>query len=82
MSLTPLPGSLFDSSSYSVAKVWPGSIADESGLSENDPISLRRFFVDREQQAVFIQIYVKKRKAGFLESIIQIPASLEISDFI
>jgi S1-C subfamily serine protease len=82
MSLTPLPGSLFDSSSYSVAKVWPGSIADESGLSENDPISLKRFFVDREQQAVFIQIYVKKRKAGFLESIIQIPASLEISDFI
>jgi serine protease Do len=82
MSLTPIPGSLFDSSSYSVAKVWPGSIADESGLSENDPISLRRFYVDKEQHAVFIQIYVKKRKAGFLESIIQIPASLEISDFI
>lgn len=82
MSLTPLPGSLFETSNYSVAKVWPGSIADESGLSENDPIALKRFYVDREQRAVFIQIYVKKRKAGFLESIIQIPASLEIPDFI
>jgi serine protease Do len=82
MSLTPLPGNVFESANFSVAKVWPGSIADESGLSENDPISLRRFYVDRVQQAVFIQIYVKKRKAGFLESIIQIPASLEISDFI
>lgn len=82
MSLTPLPGSVFESSNFSIAKVWPGSIADESGLSENDPISLKRFFVDRAQQAVFIQIYVKKRKAGFLESIIQIPASLEISEFI
>jgi serine protease Do len=82
MSLTPLPGSLFESSNYSVAKIWPGSVADEAGLSENDPISLRRFYVDREQRAAFIQIYVKKRKAGFLESIIQVPASLDIPDFI
>ncbi len=82
MSLTPLPGSVFESSNFTVAKVWPGSIADEAGLSENDPISLKRFYVDTEQRAAFIQIYVKKRKAGFLESIIQIPASLEISDFI
>ena len=82
MELTPLPSELFDSSNYSVAKVWPGSIADESGLSENDPISLRRFFVDHDQRVAIVQIYVKKRKAGFLESIIQIPANLDIPDFI
>jgi S1-C subfamily serine protease len=82
MSLTPLPGTLLESANFSVAKVWPGGIADESGLSENDPISLKRFYVDREQKAAFIQIYVKKRKAGFLESIIQIPASLETPDFL
>jgi membrane-associated protease RseP (regulator of RpoE activity) len=82
MSLTPLPGNFFESSNYNVAKIWPGSVADEAGLSENDPISLRRFFVDPEQRAAFIQIYVKKRKAGFLESIIQVPASLDIPDFI
>ena len=82
MALTPMPSALFESSNYSVAKVWPGSIADESGLSENDPISLKRFVVDQEQGAVIIQIYVKKRKAGFLESIIQLPASLETPDLI
>ena len=82
MSLSPLPSSLFDSANFSVSKVWPGSIADESGLSENDPISLRRFVVDKEQHAAYIQIYVKKRKAGFLESVIQIPASLDTPDFI
>ncbi len=82
MSLTPLPGNLFETSNFSVAKVWPGTIADESGLSENDPISIKRFYVDHEQRAALIQIYVKKRKAGFLESIIQIPASLETPDFI
>ena len=82
MSLLPMPGNLFESANFSVAKVWPGSIADESGLSENDPISLKRFFVDRDQRVADAQIYVKKRKAGFLESIIQIPASLDIPDFI
>jgi hypothetical protein len=82
MSVTPLPGSLLESSNYSIAKVWPGSIADEAGLSENDPISLKRFVVDQENRAAYIQIYVKKRKAGFLESIIQIPASLDTPDFI
>jgi Trypsin-like serine proteases, typically periplasmic, contain C-terminal PDZ domain len=82
MSVTPLPSSFMEGSNYSVARIWPGSIADEAGLSENDPISLRRFVVDEKQRAAFIQIYVKKRKAGFLESIIQIPASLDIPDFI
>lgn len=82
MSVTPLPGSLFESANFSVAKVWPGSIADEAGLSENDPITLKRFYVDQASRAAFIQIYVKKRKAGFLESIIQIPASLDTPNFI
>jgi S1-C subfamily serine protease len=82
MALTPLPGNVFEPDNYSVAKIWPGSVADESGLSTDDPISLKRFYVDREQRAVFIQIYVKKRKAGFLESIFQIGASLDTPDFV
>jgi S1-C subfamily serine protease len=82
MALSPMPGNIFESANFSVSKVWPGSIADESGLSENDPISLKRFFVDRDQRVAYAQLYVKKRKAGFLESIIQIPASLDIPDFI
>jgi serine protease Do len=43
MSLTPLPSGIFESANYSVEKIWPGSVADEAGLSENDPIALRRF---------------------------------------
>lgn len=82
MSLSPLPSGFLESSNYSVVKVWPGSVADEAGLSESDPISLRRFVVDQSSRAAYIQIYVKKRKAGFLESIIQIPASLDSPDFI
>ncbi|MBL8967802.1 MAG: hypothetical protein JNG85_12420, partial [Spirochaetaceae bacterium] len=82
MRVTPLPGNLFEPESYSVARIYPGSIADESGLSESDPFALRRFVVDEKNRAVFIQIHVKKRKAGFLESIIQLPAPLDVPDFI
>ena len=82
MELTSLPASFLEPESYTVARVYPGSVADESGLSENDPFSLRRFVVDKNQRYVYIQIYVKKRKAGFLDSIIQIPAALDSSDFI
>lgn len=82
MSVRPLPGSFLEPEAYSVARIYPGSIADESGLSENDPFALRRFIVDKELRAAVIQIHVKKRKAGFLESIIQIPAPLDVPDFI
>jgi hypothetical protein len=82
MLVRPMPGSLFEPESYTVAKVWPGTIADEAGLSVDDPFALRRFMVDGKLQAAIIQIYVKKRKAGFLESIIQIPAPFDIPDFL
>ena len=74
--------SLLEPSAFTVSKVYPGSAADEGGLSENDPFSLRRFAVDKKQRAAFIQIHIKKRKAGFLDSIIQIGASLDSPDFI
>ncbi len=82
MSVRAVPGSLLEPETYTVTRIYPGSIADESGLSENDPFALRRFVIDKERRAAVIQIHVKKRKAGFLESIIQIPAPLDVPDFI
>ncbi len=82
MSVRRLPSTLLEPDNFSISRVWPGTIADESGLSENDPISLRKFIVDSESRLAYIQIYVKKRKAGFLESVIQIPASLDSPDFL
>ncbi len=82
MAVNQIPGSLFEPEAYTISRVWPGTVADEAGLSENDPFVLRRFLIEREQHAAIIQIDVKKRKAGFLESIIQIPAALDIPDFL
>jgi hypothetical protein len=82
MSVRRLPPTLFEPDNYSISKVWPGTVADESGLSEDDPISLKRFVLDKENRVAYLQIYVKRRKAGFLESVIQIPAGIDSPDFL
>jgi S1-C subfamily serine protease len=68
--------------SYVVDKVLVGSVADETGLSPGDPVSLESWKVDKEQRFVVAVLFVKKRKAGFLESAIQMAAYLESDNFI
>jgi len=70
------------SSEYSVNRVIPGSVADETGISENDPFSLRQWVVDKEHRVVLVQIVIKKRKAGFLEGGVQFGSYFEQNNFI
>ena len=74
--------SVFWKPNYTVEKVYRGSIADETGLSESDPVSIQRFFIEEEYRIAVLQMYVMKRKAGFLEKAIQLAAYLEIDYFI
>lgn len=67
---------------FVVTNVYPGSIADETGLSENDPFSLLDWRYNEEQRAVGIQIVVRKRKAGFLETAVQLAAPIETNNFL
>ena len=67
---------------YSVRRVLPGSIADETGLSKDDPLSIQGWEVDMENRYAILRIHVKKRKSGFLESIVQLAAYLETDNFI
>jgi hypothetical protein len=62
--------------------VYRGSIADETGLSRNDPFSLQNWKLLEEQQVVLAQIRVKKRKAGFLETGVQLGAYLETNNML
>jgi S1-C subfamily serine protease len=75
-------GSFLWRSSYVVKRVLIGSTADETGLSEGDPVSLEGWKVDKEQRFVLAVFFVKKRKAGFLESAVQMAAYLESDNFI
>jgi S1-C subfamily serine protease len=77
--LAPQGGSsLF--SSYLVKKVVRGSIADEAGLSENDPISIRGFRIFENDGYALLEIDVKKRRMGYLETSMQLPALLDTPD--
>jgi S1-C subfamily serine protease len=77
--LTPSSGNLF-SSAYLVKKIVRGSAADEAGLSEQDPISIRGFRVEEELGYVLLDITVKKRLMGYLETGLRLLAALDSSD--
>jgi S1-C subfamily serine protease len=77
--LSPAGGTAF-TPAYLVKKVVRGSIADEAGLSENDPVSIRGFKVDEKQGYAVMEINVKKKRMGYMETNIQLPAPLDISD--
>ncbi len=65
---------------YQIKKIVRGSIADESGLSENDPLTIQGFSVDENQGLVSLDISIKKRKMGYLEVMMRLYGSLEITD--
>jgi len=67
---------------FVVTHVYPGSIADETGLSVQDPFSVVNWQVDQQRRAAILQIVVRTRKAGFLEHAIQIASYLEIPNFL
>ncbi|MDR2103130.1 MAG: S1C family serine protease, partial [Treponema sp.] len=62
--LAPSVGKSF-TSTYLVKKVVRGSIADEAGLSENDPVAIRGFRIEEKEGYALLEINVKKRRQGY-----------------
>lgn len=75
-------GSFFWSQDYIVTRVTRGSVADESGLSENDPLSIQDWKVDSDKGFAALLLVIKKRKAGFIESAVQLATDLETDNFV
>lgn len=81
MTINSISENIFGSE-YMVTEVFPGTIADITGLSVNDPFSIKKWEIIDDQQLIIMQIRIKKRKAGFLESGVQLGAYLGTSNFI
>ena len=77
--LSPASGSGL-APSFSVKKVLRGSVADEAGLSENDPVEIRGFSMDEENGIALLDLFVKKRRMGYLETMMRLPALLDSPD--
>jgi len=79
MVLAPLQSGFF-SSSFRVKKIVRGSIADEAGISENDPVSINRLRLFENDGYALMDISIKKRRMGYLETDMQLPAWLDSPD--
>jgi S1-C subfamily serine protease len=79
MVLSPLSSGLF-SSNFRVNKVIRGSISDEAGISENDPVSINRLRIMENDGYALLEISVKKRRMGYLETNMMLPAWLDSPD--
>ena len=67
---------------YLVKKVLPGSIADETGVSVNDSLTVLDWRLDEENELIMFQIQIKRRQSGSLETNIQWIASLRTTRFL
>jgi hypothetical protein len=67
---------------YVVERVLPGSAADNTGISAGDALNVQDWRVDPEARYALLQIFVKKRKAGYLERVIQLAAYLDLDSFV
>jgi S1-C subfamily serine protease len=77
MILSPAVGGAFTTSSFFIKRVIRGSIADEAGLSEQDPVSIRNFHIEKDSGVAFMDISVKKRRTGYIEASMRLPAMLD-----
>jgi serine protease Do len=75
-------GGFLGKGTYLVRRIVRGSVADEAGLSIDDPLIVQGWTVDAKKGYASIQVVVRKKKAGFIESALQITAWLETDNFL
>jgi S1-C subfamily serine protease len=79
MILTPISSTFF-SVNYRVVRVIRGSISDEAGISEDDPVTINRLRIMENEGYALMEISIRKRRMGFLETIMQLPVYLDSPD--
>ena len=75
-------GSILWDETYAIEQIYLGGIADEAGLSNDDPLVVQDWVIDEDNRIAFLQIIVKKRKAAFTERAVQLAAYLEVDSFL
>ena len=79
MVLAPLQTSMF-STTYRVSRIIRGSAADEAGISENDPVVINRLRIMEEEGLALLDVTVKKRRMGYMETRMQLVSWLDSPD--
>jgi S1-C subfamily serine protease len=74
------PSAAASASTYLIEKVVRGSVADEAGLSPQDPVSIKNLKLRVKQGVATMDIAVKKKRQGYLEVTMRLPAYLDSPD--
>lgn len=77
--LAPNPGRS-QPPTYLVRRVIRGSVADEAGLSEQDPVSIRNLQIEEKVGIALLEIQVKRRRQGYFDTVMRLPAALDSPD--
>lgn len=67
---------------YRITRVFPGSIADDSGIHRNDSLKLIKWEVNQEEHYVLMQFILEGQSAGYMEKVLQIGSWFTINSFI
>ncbi len=62
---------------YTIKSVIKGSVGDESGFSENEPLDIMSIDFNAEKTYISAQVYSKNRKKGYLDVSMVIAAPLD-----
>lgn len=52
---------------FTIDEVLPGSTADELNFSKNDQLTVKDVYFDSENSYLYVSVYTKRRKKGFLD---------------
>ena len=72
-----IPSSTANKHVYTITEIIKGSVADESGFSENDPVTVSGVKFNDEKSAAYIELYTRKSRKGFLDISMGMAASLD-----
>lgn len=62
---------------FNITKIMKGSVADETGFSENDPVKVYDVSFVEDKSAAVISLSAKKRKNGFLDVSLRFSAPMD-----
>ena len=71
------PSSSTNKNMYTVTRVIKGSSAEENGFSEGDPVQLVSITMNEDNTVMYVVLYAKKQKSGYIDLSIGIPVSMD-----
>ncbi|MBR1639990.1 MAG: serine protease [Treponema sp.] len=72
-----VPSSTMNKNSFTIEEVLAGTTADELNFSKNDQLTVKDVYFDSENSYLYVSVYTKRRKKGFLDITMMLATPLD-----